>query len=108
MTYRVELIHSDDGYVVACPDLPGCASQGETEEEAIRNIKSAITEYLSVADEHHAQDVPHREVRYVDVPATATNTAPLEPFKVTPISMGLPPFTKVQDLLDELEGQWRR
>lgn len=108
MTYRVELIHSDEGYMVACPDLPGCASQGETEEEAIRNIKSAITDYLSVVDERHLQDVPHREVRYVDVPTFATNAMQLEPFKVTPISMGLPPFTKVQDLLDELEGQWRR
>jgi len=30
------------GYVVICPSLPGCYSQGETIEEAMNNIKEAI------------------------------------------------------------------
>ena len=30
------------GYVVSCPELPGCYSQGETVEEALQNIKEAI------------------------------------------------------------------
>ncbi len=30
------------GYVVSCPELPGCYSQGETVEEALENIKEAI------------------------------------------------------------------
>jgi len=34
------------GYVVYCPTLKGCVSQGETEEEAIENIKDAIKTYL--------------------------------------------------------------
>ncbi len=33
------------------PDLPGCASQGETEDEALENIKDAIHDYLEVAHE---------------------------------------------------------
>jgi predicted RNase H-like HicB family nuclease len=33
----------DDGFNVSCPALPGCHSQGDTEEEAIENIKDAIT-----------------------------------------------------------------
>ena len=34
------------GYVVYCPTLKGCVSQGETEEEALGNIKDAIKTYL--------------------------------------------------------------
>jgi predicted RNase H-like HicB family nuclease len=36
---------------VSCPSLPGCASQGDTEEEALENIKDAIREYLEVVNE---------------------------------------------------------
>jgi predicted RNase H-like HicB family nuclease len=34
------------GYVVHCPTLKGCVSQGDTEEEALDNIKDAIKTYL--------------------------------------------------------------
>jgi predicted RNase H-like HicB family nuclease len=51
MTYKVVLIHSEEGYSVSCPSLPGCASQGDTEEEALENIKDAIREYLEVVNE---------------------------------------------------------
>ena len=34
------------GFVVYCPTLKGCVSQGETEEEALENIKDAIRTYL--------------------------------------------------------------
>ena len=34
----------DGGFNVSCPALPGCHSQGDTEEEAIENIKDAIIE----------------------------------------------------------------
>ena len=50
-TYRVVLRHSEEGYSVSCPGLPGCFSQGATEEEAIANIKDAIQAYLEVAEE---------------------------------------------------------
>ncbi|MEK6756162.1 MAG: type II toxin-antitoxin system HicB family antitoxin [Bacteroidota bacterium] len=33
---------STGGYVVSCPSLPGCFSQGDTVEEAVENIKKAI------------------------------------------------------------------
>jgi predicted RNase H-like HicB family nuclease len=33
----------DGGFNVSCPALPGCHSKGDTEEEAIENIKEAIT-----------------------------------------------------------------
>jgi predicted RNase H-like HicB family nuclease len=51
MTYEVKLHKSEEGYAVWCPALPGCASQGETEQEALENIKDAIREYRAVADE---------------------------------------------------------
>lgn len=50
-TYRVVLHKSEEGYSVSCPGLPGCLSQGETEEEALENIRIAIREYLDVAEE---------------------------------------------------------
>ncbi len=53
MMYKVVLIHSDEGYAVFCPALPGCASQGDTEEEALENIRSAIKDYVEVVEEMH-------------------------------------------------------
>ena len=41
---------SDEGFNVWVPGLPGCASHGETEAEALDNFRAAIDEYLSVAD----------------------------------------------------------
>lgn len=42
---------ADGGYSVWIPDLPGCASQGDTLEKAIENIKEAAELYLEDADE---------------------------------------------------------
>jgi len=49
MQYKVELIKSEEGYAVSCPSLPGCWSQGQTEQEALANIEDAIKDYLEVA-----------------------------------------------------------
>jgi len=65
MRYKVELIKSDEGYAVGCPELPGCWSQGNTEEEALENIKSAISDYLAVVAEMNQR----KETRYVEVGA---------------------------------------
>ncbi|MGB7718769.1 MAG: type II toxin-antitoxin system HicB family antitoxin [Bryobacteraceae bacterium] len=51
MKYPVALIRTEEGYSVSCPGLPGCWSQGATEEEALANIQDAIREYLAVATE---------------------------------------------------------
>ena len=51
MKYRIALHKSEEGYSVSVPGLPGCWSQGATEQEALENIKDAIREYLSVVNE---------------------------------------------------------
>ncbi len=51
MRYKIVLQQSEEGYSVSCPGLPGCWSQGETEEEALENIQDAIYEYLAAIEE---------------------------------------------------------
>ena len=51
MIYRVVIEKGEDfGYVIHCPAIPGCHSQGNTVEEAIESIKDAIKGCLSVLD----------------------------------------------------------
>ena len=51
MKYKIALVATDEGYSVSVPGLPGCWSQGATEEEAIQNIQEAIREYVAARDE---------------------------------------------------------
>ena len=51
MRYRIALQQSEEGFSVCVPGLPGCWSQGATEQEAIENVKDAIREYLEVVNE---------------------------------------------------------
>lgn len=63
MKYRIALHQSEEGYAVSVPGLPGCWSQGGTEQEALENIQDAIREYLAaVDDEIKGQDVREIEV----------------------------------------------
>ena len=63
MIYRVVLQPSEEGVAVSCPGLPGCWSQGATEQEALANIREAIREYLEVVNEMtRDQDVREVEV----------------------------------------------
>ena len=47
----------DGGYVVHCPALKGCWSQGDTIEEALGNIKEAIVGYLKTLNDRAMHDV---------------------------------------------------
>jgi len=52
MKIKVVLEPSEEvGYTVYVPSLPGCVSEGDTEEEALRNIKEAIELYLESVEE---------------------------------------------------------
>jgi len=61
--YRIALHRSEEGYSVSVPGLPGCWSQGATEQEAVENIKDAIREYLSVVNEQ----LRGQEIREIEV-----------------------------------------
>ncbi len=52
MKFIVSIEQDEDGVFVAeCPSIPGCVSQGKTEQEAMENIKEAIRECLIVREE---------------------------------------------------------
>ena len=52
MKIKIVLEPSDEGgFTVYVPSLPGCISEGDTEEEAINNIKEAIELYLEPIDD---------------------------------------------------------
>ncbi|NES08219.1 MAG: type II toxin-antitoxin system HicB family antitoxin [Okeania sp. SIO2F4] len=51
MRYGVKLKQTDEGYAVWCPYLPRRWSQGETEAQALENIKDAIESYLEYMKE---------------------------------------------------------
>ena len=51
MRYKVALRETEEGFSVWVPGLPGCWSEGQSEEEALTNIQDAIQEYLAVAVE---------------------------------------------------------
>ncbi len=61
MKYKVVLRESEEGFSVSCPGLPGCWSQGKTEQEALENIRDAIREYLEAIQES-IQDADVREI----------------------------------------------
>lgn len=63
MKYKISLRRSEEGFSVSVPGLPGCWSQGATEEEALANIRDAIREYLAVV----ADQLQDAEVREVEV-----------------------------------------
>jgi len=63
MRYKIALQRSEEGVSVSVPGLPGCWSQGATEEEALENIRDAIADYLAVVDEL----LGDAEIREVDV-----------------------------------------
>ncbi len=53
--YKYEVIvwwsEKDQSYIVEAPELPGCMSDGETYEEALRNIQLIISEWIETAKE---------------------------------------------------------
>jgi predicted RNase H-like HicB family nuclease len=63
MNYKIVLEESEEGFAVSAPSLPGCHSQGTTEEAALENIKGAIREYLmSINDRLRTANVREVEV----------------------------------------------
>ncbi len=63
MKYKVVLHRTEEGISVSVPGLPGCWSEGDSEEEALENIRDAISEYLAaMEDQFRTQEVREVEV----------------------------------------------
>jgi predicted RNase H-like HicB family nuclease len=67
MTFVMTIFRDEDGaYVAECPSIPGCVSQGGTEQEAEDNLREAIRACLEVRAE---QGLPKTiTVREIEVP----------------------------------------
>ncbi len=65
MKYKIVLQKTDEGYSVSVPGLPGCWSQGATEQEVLENMRDAIREYLD-AREDLLKGAVVREVEVAD------------------------------------------
>jgi predicted RNase H-like HicB family nuclease len=64
MKFRVVIEYDPDAraYSAVCPELPGCASAGDTEEEALENVREAIALYLEPSDIDLPKDAKLDEV----------------------------------------------
>jgi predicted RNase H-like HicB family nuclease len=72
--YAVCLIPDEEagGYTVTVPDLPGCISEGDTEEEALANIREAMQAYIeSLLKRGRPVPPPRTVTRRVPVPECA-------------------------------------
>ena len=59
MIFHVSMEKAEDGWVVVeCPALPGCVSQGRDEQEALVNIKEAITAWMWAEDQKAIRSLP--------------------------------------------------
>jgi predicted RNase H-like HicB family nuclease len=62
MIFHITLEKAEDGWIVAeCPALPGCVSQGQDEQEAIKNIQEAITAWLWAEDQKAISELLKQE-----------------------------------------------
>ncbi|MDD5082470.1 MAG: type II toxin-antitoxin system HicB family antitoxin [Dehalococcoidales bacterium] len=68
MKFRVVIEYdpATKSYAAYCPELPGCCSAGDTEAEALENVKEAITLYLEPAS---LKLSPNDKVFDIEVPA---------------------------------------
>jgi predicted RNase H-like HicB family nuclease len=69
MTFPVIIHESEYGFDAHCPTLPGCVSQGDSFDDALANIKSAIKEYLEAMEIVEKGKAEHTQMVMVEVAA---------------------------------------
>ena len=68
MRYRILIEQDEEGmFVVECPSLPGCISQGKTRKEALVNIQDAMKGYLESLKKHNEPIPPSINEEIVEV-----------------------------------------
>ena len=68
MKFRVVIEQDEDGvFVVQCPSLPGCVSQGSSRSEAVANIRDAIHGYLESLKMHNEPIPPAISEEMVEI-----------------------------------------
>lgn len=68
MKFRITIEQDEDGkFVASCPSLPGCHSQGDTQQEAKKNIAEAIEGYLESLRKHGDPIPPPITEEIVDI-----------------------------------------
>jgi len=68
MRFRVVIEQDEDGiFVVECPSLPGCISQGSTRADALKNIREAIEGYLASLMKHNEPIPPSIDEEVVEI-----------------------------------------
>jgi predicted RNase H-like HicB family nuclease len=68
MQFMVTLQEDEDGFIVAsCPALPGCHTQGKTEEEALANIREAIVACLLTLNDRARRRAQKKGEKRVEV-----------------------------------------
>jgi predicted RNase H-like HicB family nuclease len=67
MKIKVQLVPEDEGgFSVFVPGFPGCMTQGETEEEALANIRELLPEFIEVINEDRAKGMQYiKEIEIV-------------------------------------------
>lgn len=63
MKYKVVLLFDEEGVTASVPALPGCISEGDTEAEAMENIRIAVQEYLAALEDRFQDS----NIRFVEV-----------------------------------------
>jgi predicted RNase H-like HicB family nuclease len=64
VTYKASVVieHDDNGYYAYSPDLPGCQTQGDSFEEAMKNIREAIELYLETLSEEERKTYLSKDI----------------------------------------------
>ena len=64
MSYKVNVVieKDDNGYYTYCPELEGCQSQGDSYEEAIKNIREAAGLYLQTLSQEERSEFLSKEI----------------------------------------------
>ena len=64
MSYKINVVFTEDehGFFVYAPELPGCHSQGDTFENANKNIKEAIELYLEAVPKEEIRELLSKEI----------------------------------------------